>query len=327
MTKNSSHPPYSFKQFNDEINNLYKSLKDSNYTDAEIRKIFAPLAPETPKMRLSTAIFITSMVTLAILYFANNFETISWHLSALGRIFLIKILPFWNWTSLKNEKCLIWKPSTTTTPEIINFNCHLCENLELIDVYDEIMQETLKNRYLDVEIPVIIKKSWLNMADFFDSLVKNAAIADSQPCNLATNVYNGVTSVKNLLSRTQLFDSFFLHFQNCDFPAVKQFRGFTPRPAFLPPELSPVQYNWLLWSRNYNMTQFKAIGLVDKVAVVGQITGANFLRLVPRNNCEGECPQIGVKLQEGESIVFTGLWNLEYRPDFGENVAAILEMH
>ncbi|EFA05643.1 uncharacterized protein LOC103313479 [Tribolium castaneum] len=323
MTRNSS---YSFKQFNDEITDLYKSLKDNNYTDDEIRKIFAPLAPKTPN-KLSTALILTSLATLALLYFATYFETISWHLSALGRIFLIKLLPLWDWTSLKNEKCLIWKPSTTTTPEITNFNCALCESIQVVDVYDEISQETLKNRYLDVDVPVIIRQSWPKMADFFETLVKTAAIADSHPCSLATNIYNGVTSVKNLVSKTQLFDRFFLHFQNCEFGAVKQFRGFTPRPAFLPPELSPVQYNWLLWSRDYNMSQFKAIGLVDKVAVVGQIAGANFIRLVPRGNCEGECPQIGVKLQEGESIVLAGLWNLEYRSEVGENLAAILEMH
>lgn len=323
MTVKHSSTPYTFKQFNEEINDFYKYLKDNKYTDAEIRKIFAPLSPEK-KFKLATTVIAASLITFAILYFATYFETISWHFSALGRILLIKILPFWDWTSLKNQQCLISKPSTTT--QEITFNCDLCENIHQIDVYDTISPETLKNRYIDIEVPVIIKKSWSKM-NFPGILTENTAFADSKPCNVGTNIHTGDTNVRNLITKTELFNSFFIHFQNCDFGAVKQFRGFTPRPDFLPPELSPVQYNWLLWSRNYNVSKFKMLGLVDKIAVVGQISGGNFLKLIPRNNCEGECSQIEIRLNEGETMILSSLWNLEYRPDLGENLAAILELH
>ncbi|RZB94438.1 hypothetical protein BDFB_009351 [Asbolus verrucosus] len=326
--KSHPAPTYTFKQFNDEINDLYKYLKENKFTDDEIRKIFAPLKPNTNKLKLISAILIAVLI-LTSLYFLTYFETISWHLSALGRIFLIKLLPYWDWTVLKNEKCLLPKSTSSILPEI-NFNCDLCENIKQIDVYDEIPEDVLKNRYLDVDIPVIIKKKpkgWPSSTNFIEALLTDAEIATSKPCSLSTNIYNGLTTVKNLIRRTSMFDSFFMHFQNCDFRIMKRFRSFTSRPSFLPLELSPVQYNWLLWNKNYNVSYFKSIGLVEKIALVGQIVGGNYIRLLPRNNCEMDCPRIDVRLKEGESIIFTSLWNLEYRPGQGENIAVVLEMH
>ncbi|KAJ3650647.1 hypothetical protein Zmor_016733 [Zophobas morio] len=324
MKNHPSPRPHTFQQFNAEINDFYKSLKDNNFTDAEIRKIFAPLAPPSSTTK-HLALLLAPIALLTLLYLLTYIDPISWHFSALGRILLIKLLPLWDWTALKNAKCLIDKPSPP--PADPRFNCDLCETLHEIDVYDTISTDLLKKRYLDVHVPVIIKQSFPKFDSFIDDLVAAPDIANSKPCGLSTNIHNDVPPVKDLLGRTELFDSFFLHFQNCDFRAMKQFRAFAPRPRFVPPELSPVQFNWLLWSRNYNVSQFKEIGLVEKVTVVGQVFGGNFVRLVPRKNCADECPVIDVKLGEGESLVFTSLWNLEYRPAIGENVAVILEMH
>jgi hypothetical protein len=328
MKNYNTTPVYTFQQFNDELNEFYKYLKDNKYTDKEIRHIFTPLRPDTKKIKLTAAVVFSSVILVILLYLLTYNETFSWNLSAIGRIALIKILPYWDWTHLKNEKCLIAKYISPTTLSEISFNCDLCENIQQIDVYNSISEDILMKRYLDVDTPVIIKKSWQKSDNFMEHISQNPDIANSVPCNLATNVYNGAPSVKKLIEKTHLFEKFFLHFQNCDYFGMKQFRGFAPRPSFLPPELSPVQYNWLLWSKNYNTTHFKQIALVDKVAVVGQIMGANFIKLLPRNNCETECPHIDVKLNEGESLIFTSLWNLEYKPsDSDENIAVILELH
>lgn len=37
----------------------------------------------------------------------NHFPLINWNLSAIFRLALVKILPYWNWTHLYDEKCLV----------------------------------------------------------------------------------------------------------------------------------------------------------------------------------------------------------------------------
>lgn len=315
-----------FQQFNDEVNEFHKYLKENRYTDEEIYKIFSPL--QTKRISKNVKIVVYSIMALLVVYFLSQLEFISWNSSALSRIFLIKLLPLWDWTVLKNEKCLISKYSQSQTTENI-FNCDVCENINHIDVYDDINEETLKIRYTDIGVPVIINKplkSWTNFNTFIKLLEDDTTIAYSKPCSLSTNVINGVPTVKTLLKRAILFENFYMNFQNCDFQAMKQFRSFTPRPEFLPPEWSPVQYNWLLWSKNYNST-YKQINLTQRITVIRQVIGEFLINLTPRNNCEQQCSDIHIKLKQDELLIFTDLWDLEYKSDLtSESIAVILEM-
>lgn len=316
-----------FQQFNTEINDFYKHLKENKYTEQEIRKILQPLQKKA--ISKNVKIFAYLLLALLIFYILSYLEFVSWNIAAVSRIFLIELLPFWDWTVLKNEKCLISKYSTPAVIEN-SFNCDLCENINHIDVYENIDEETLKIRYADIDTPVIVNqplKSWIQSNNFIELLAEDTIIEYSKPCSLSTNIINGIPIVKTLLERATFFESFYMHFQNCDFQAMKQFRSYTPKPDFLPPEWSPVQYNWLLWSTNYNTTSYKPINFTQRIMVFCQIAGEFYINLKPKNNCKEQCNNIDIKLKQGELLIFTDLWSLEYRSESpGESIAVILEL-
>lgn len=207
-------------------------------------------------------------------------------------------------------------------------DCTFCEAIEkvpAVDLRDENTEtEYLKNshhvdssnfeftsrliqeKYLNLDIPVIltddenqIGQHWpkfreiQNLTKFFNvfSNFYDEEFLSSRPCYLKSNVLKNEETVEEIFSKIhdQNFASFFAHFQNCDFEtSVKKFRKFAPRPKFLVDDLSPVQYSWVLMSKNYNVSKFKKIQLRDKITVIGQVLGWNIFRLVALKNCAEE---------------------------------------
>ncbi|XP_018571189.1 uncharacterized protein LOC108910916 isoform X2 [Anoplophora glabripennis] len=318
---------YTFQQFNSEINELYDYLRSEKYKDEEIKKIFAPLTAKVKKSNAFTYIFVSILVLLVSVYFLTYFDFIYWHVSAIARIALIKVLPYFDWRYLKNKQCLIEKLAPST-PSLL-FNCDLCENIRNIHVYEDIDEDTLIQRYLELDVPLILTKGleeWPKHSNFIDDVVKEDAFYYSYPCRLSTSIHRGSSMAGQLLEKVKSFDEFFLHFQNCDLEAMRVFRRFTYRPKFLPPTYSPVLYNWLVWNKDYNTTNYKPIDLVERVSIFSQLFGWSYVRLTPRLNCKDVCPELNIALSGGESLVFTNLWDLEYRPkEVGENMAVILE--
>lgn len=327
MVLKKVHSNYTFQQFNSEINELYDYLKSEKYKDEEIKKLFAPLTAKVKKSNTFTYLFVSLAILSISVYFLTYFDNIYWHVSAIGRIALIKALPLFDWRYLKNKQCLIEKfaPSRPN----LSFNCDLCENIHNIHVYEDIDEDTLIQRYLELDVPLILTKGledWPKGSSFIDEVVKDDAFYYSYPCRLSTSVHRGLGRAGELLDKVKWFDEFFLHFQNCELEAMRVFRRYTYRPKFLPSTYSPIFYNWLVWNKDYNATNYKAVDLVERVAVFSQLFGLSYVRLTPRLNCKDVCPDLNIALSDGESLVFTNLWDLEYRPkDTGENMAVILE--
>lgn len=320
---------YTFNQFNNDVNLWYKELKLQRYSENEIFSLLKRLFDLHKKNYKKKQIYLLLLPILMVAYFLISFETISWHLSAIGRIALIQILPFWDWRNLKNAQCLINRPSSETTKKL--FNCDLCETIINVHAYETIDEYILIQKYIELDAPVIFKtglESWPNDSHFLHELNANEMFSTSYPCNMFTNMQKSESNVWNLMERVHLFDSFFVHFQNCDLHAMKLFRNYTYRPSFLPNIYSPVTYNWLLWNKNYNMTTFKAIDLIEKITMFGQIAGRTHIKLTPRENCQSICQTLEFNLESRESLIFTSLWNVEYKTEVGnfENIAVILEI-
>nr|XP_023012909.1 uncharacterized protein LOC111502949 [Leptinotarsa decemlineata] len=273
-------------------------------------------------------ILLIIVLSLSV-YFLTYIESISWQLSSIGRIFLIKILPYYDWRPLKNKQCLIDAFSKENELLDDNLNCDICENIKHIEVYETIDEDILDERYIKRDRPVILSKGlemWPNDSKFIQELRLNEHFSSSYPCELSTDILKDLRTIYQIIENVDQFDEFFLHFQNCDVDAMKIFRRFTFRPEALPPVYSPVLYNWLIWNKNYNTSNYKRVALVEKVAVFGQLFGYTYVSLIPRKNCEFVCPQLNIKLTGREMLIFSSLWDLEYRPfEKGENMAVILE--
>lgn len=271
-------------------------------------------------------IFVLSAILIyTILYYLTYIDTVSWHLSAIGRMLLIRVLPFYDWRPLKNKHCLIEK--SHVLPKAI-YDCGMCENIRRIDVFETISEDRLED-FINLDKPTILTsalKTWPKDSKFLETLVTNEDFYYSYPCKLSTNIIKDFSYLGEVLERVSVFDEFYLHFQNCDLEAMRRMRKYTYRPEVIPKNFSPTIYNWLIWNKSYNVTNFKPLELVEKLGVFGQIMGTTKIQLVPKY-CESVCPIMSILLYGGEALIFTDAWDLEYRPgETGENMAVVMEI-
>lgn len=323
---------YTLNQFESDLKSFYEFCKENQLSDEEIQKICEPLTKTIKSIKIPKyfQIFSILAVGLFIFYLLSYIDVIAWHYSAIGRIVLIKLLPIYDWRYLKNENCLI--KFAKITPQNTT-ECTYCESIQNVRFEYDLDQDIIKERYLDMDVPIILMDALQNWPSFtkegfIKEIVNDDNIYYSYPCKLRTNLRKNDQPIGKILEKALNTDSYFLHFENCDFDVMKAFRPFAPRPDYLHPEISPVQYNWLLMSKNYNVTKFKSLSLNERIIIFGQISGSNHLKLLPVEECTNECHVLEITLQRGESLIFTSLWDLEYKPQANsENVAVILETH
>ncbi|ERL86925.1 uncharacterized protein LOC109540097 [Dendroctonus ponderosae] len=327
---------YSFEDLNRDLVQLDQLLSASHVKPRDRLAMLRPITAKMPGkpvgywlMRLVPLMMIIAMVWM-------KRETLDWHASALGRIGLIKLLPYFDWRYLKSQTCLIPKVALVAPKEI--FDCNLCESLEEFRDFELQSEEggaDLVEKLVEIDRPVLVSgeiQHWIpdSPAAFISQLLKRAEFRKSVPCQLESSFHNdrlGDPDLATLFRKRQLFQSFFLHFQNCDPSAVRAFRNFTARPQVLPAALAPVAYSWMLWNSRYSTLRYKKINLIEKIALIGQLVGSTRLRLVPRKNCQEVCPIINGVLSAGHVLILTSLWDVEYCPGGdSENMAAILEV-
>lgn len=325
------------EQLNRDFDAFYDFCKENNLTDDDIKQLCQPLLTTIWKTKLvkQLKIGLLAVLLILILYSICNTETIAWHLSAIGRILMIKLLPFYDWSQLRNEICIIKRINTEITNSVNN--CVLCEAIDEIVEFDGFNPDAIYEDYIKLHIPVKLKNvdlEWeiqsLPVINLTETLLTNQILSTSFPCKLSTNLFkHSQQQFHDILMRAANANQrYFIHFQNCEWDAVKQFRIYTPRPPFLYREIAPIQYSWLLLNRNYKIDKFKRIDLQDNIAVIVQIFGATNFRLLPQRRCESECFVMEDVLREGDVLILTSLWDLEYKPMAdGENIAVILETH
>nr|CAI5865865.1 unnamed protein product [Callosobruchus analis] len=316
------------ENFKTELEKIYDDMQKQNVPEEDIKKYFFIVTKNMTFFSTFDYVIISLSATMILLCLLSYFESVSWYISALARIFLIKLLPVYDWKHLKNKACLLDRADIS--PGTSNFNCGLCENLQRIDIYDYLDEDYLEEKYINLDIPVIIAKSlehWPKDSSFLDAVSNERSFFFSYPCKYSGNVHKGHGNIGEIFNRVQHFSQFFAHFKNCDPEAVRAFRKYTFRPAVIPKSYTPTTYNWLLWNKNYNTTNYKPIELIEKLVAVGQVFGSTYVRLVPRKNCGAVCPTLNIKLFAHELLIFTSMWDLEYRPmEVGENMAVVMEI-
>ncbi|XP_050315027.1 uncharacterized protein LOC126749387 [Anthonomus grandis grandis] len=335
---------FTFQELDQQLLDLNDLMEKSNLSTADRTDLFKPILERIPKNKTAAPLFTYMFICFSLLLFGYiKWESLYWHITALTRIALVKILPYWDWRYLKNDVCLISKFDPLLPQGVEEFDCNLCENLkdfqDLSLIKGEVDISDLIRQCVQLEIPVVINNQidhWLKESpqELFDQLLEKPQFAHSIPCNLHTNIHNsklGEPTILDLYEKTELFHQFFIHFQNCDSAAMKVFRNFTAKPSVVPEELSPVSYNWLIWNNRYDGARYKKLNLIERHIVIGQIMGKSRLRLTPRNNCQDQCPALEGDLKNGDLMVVTSLWDVEYLPSNkdekgGHNMAAVLEL-
>ncbi|PSN56686.1 hypothetical protein C0J52_00007 [Blattella germanica] len=322
------------KLLDEELLSFYHYCQQVGFSEAEMDMIVAPLVATLRKslMKKLAKIFGVVLSIVALGYCAAQLGSVSMHFAALGRLFMIKLLPFWDWTSMFYESCLVSNPfygEYTLTEE----DCVSCEALEHVDRLGGVAYEQLLDGYLNRDAPLIVvdaMESWpvMNTDDFwFDNItqlyLQDEKLMDTVPCILTTNLRTGSSDLHAFLKRihSPKVDKWFVHWQNCDINAVKALRKFYQRPYFLSSSVSPAHFNWVLMSSDYNTKIYKKVSnLGQRVERFRSETERALMsRCLGHRNFNLHCIPF--------SVVFTNfMWTFEYFPGWNlDNVAILTE--
>ncbi|KAG5680538.1 hypothetical protein PVAND_010040 [Polypedilum vanderplanki] len=323
------------KEFEEFFQYLEEKIStESNEGKMEMKKILKPLKYLLWKQQLKSyakIILILLSICFAIIYI----DSLNWLFCGVGRIFLIKFLPLWNWRYLGKSKCLIEKPqvqlhgNNNEVDELGSRDCRVCENFDQIDVVKETKYSNIHDKYLIRGLPVIVSDTIKapnqsdknnnneSLSSFIDNIFTNMSdMITAKACNLETNLmmskYATLDKVLEVILKTvEQNDKFFVSFRNCKFKAVKASRLIMKKPYFYPTNLQAPYTTWLLMSQHYEnyQNELEVYGLV----IVTQMKGSLKVSLKIKKTCESLCKDLNVKLFAGESLVFFAhLWTFSY---------------
>ncbi|XP_051888141.1 uncharacterized protein LOC127579401 isoform X3 [Pristis pectinata] len=208
-------------------------------------------------------------------------------LSFCGRVLLIQLLPYWDWTLYSNTDCLIRNPyyfarglESLQLTDCIN----VCQKYPTVESLQKVDPKVVLQKYLRQNLPLVITdgaEEWVALREF---------------------------TVPFLI-------------RNCNKAAAKVIRGFYQRPYFLPPVVELAESNWLLMA-----SQAENGGTEDKFIKVGdydgdllmwiaQLQGVFEIQLLPKDMCASNCTHYTLQLSPGEAVaVPLQMWEVQYRP-------------
>lgn len=116
-----------------EAESFADQCRRAGYDERELERAFRELSADPPPVaavrgRLKA---LAALALLGLLVFVESpaREDVAWHASAVARILMVRLLPFYDWTGLFYESCLFEKTAKATDPEgALSFaDCEVCE--------------------------------------------------------------------------------------------------------------------------------------------------------------------------------------------------------
>lgn len=150
----------SLEQLDKDFQSILESVEQLNLPKVDVYSIFAPLRWHLFKRKWIKRLkwwLLLAVLMLAIYYV----PILNWNASAVGRLVMVQVLPFWDWRPLHNEKCLV-KPFFSSKVESRSESrfenspffeeCAVCENIgKFVEHYikDKLMSIILQNPFQD----------------------------------------------------------------------------------------------------------------------------------------------------------------------------------
>ncbi|XP_023232187.1 putative leucine-rich repeat-containing protein DDB_G0290503 [Centruroides sculpturatus] len=206
-----------------EIRDLYDYCIKNGMTEGEILKAASPLIRSIQWEKVKKRFFagVTLIIVIGICISLLLYDPVFRMICMLGRLFLIKILPFWDWTYLYRSACFISNPFYTA-PGLDESDCQICEDLSGIDVVNSTTSEVVMERYLKNDIPFIVNnatKGWAVNENFnINNITKiylDELESNDEVCMFQTNlkIDNHINLLETLTSHN-LLNRWYAH---CDF--------------------------------------------------------------------------------------------------------------
>lgn len=273
------------------------------------------------------AFFVAALA--ALVYYDPAYRLIACY----GRRASIAVLPYWDWTRLYFEDCLVENPYYKGH-ELLDEDCELCENIDRVERYTNMSHRVVAEDFLKRDIPFIVTDGmddWPALRKFtikfLDQLYSQEDILkEVAPCMFHSNVRIRYGQAKALLHKAALGDisNWYGHWENCDKQAAKTLRQFYHRPYFMPPMVEMGESNWLFVASQYKGRKNKPADIAMPMMMFAQVKGQTRIQLAPRRPCDEACSKLYTTLHEKEILVTTDfMWLLDYKPIGDQETIAI----
>ncbi|BFG04566.1 uncharacterized protein DMAD_03507 [Drosophila madeirensis] len=311
-----------------ELEQFLGDCRRQQFSAKEMHTICQPLIWQIRRAKAMRWLLL--LLPLLVAYLLWQYcDALAWWLSAVGRLLLVQLLPYWDWTPHYQGKCLIRRGEQREAEqgpalgrhETLWENCVLCESLEGIATASNVSYSMLESQFLERGLPVIVTD--VDLEADLDSLLwligeSAPEMISSEPCDVSSNLllrklFSMDAALQKIRSlQAQPSTRWHLQLRNCQRRAVKASRLYLKRPYFYPLHLEPYYSSWLLisYQQERPQTEIDVRGLI----FVQQLSGHFELVLRPKNPCDdGLCPSLRMRLNAGEALVFsTDLWLLSY---------------
>ncbi|XP_055858625.1 uncharacterized protein LOC129921029 [Episyrphus balteatus] len=312
-----------------DFENFLNFCERKNLTRKDMQQVCEPLFSSW-RWRFWKRVGIVLVALSTIWWLCINVEVLNWSLSAIGKLILIELLPYWNWKPLYSAKCLVDKNVPEKVESIAatlslgkyetdKINCVLCEKLEFLPSLTNVTYSMIEQKYLEKGLPVIIQDSHPNksLKNILSTILEDQGdFLTSRPCNIETNLlmkkFFTIETALDKIAESSASDEWFLQFRNCQFDAVKASRKFIRRPYYYPLHFEPFYSSWILMSNNYKGVEKELY--LQGLIFIQQLSGEISITLIPKSPCEKLCMEIEFILVAGEGLVFsTDLWIFSYK--------------
>ncbi|XP_023179393.2 uncharacterized protein LOC111605208 [Drosophila hydei] len=308
-----------------DLTQFVAHCRKQEFSESEMRSICQPILWHWRLLQLRKWMQWLLLPGVLIYLLWSYCDTCAWTLSALGRLLLIELLPYWNWTPYYNAKCLIeraaeqstdWQPKALGKHETLWENCELCEQLGSIPVVSNASYSLLEAEYLERGLPVIVSDCQLelNLDKLLQRMLdRTPELLASEPCDVSSNLMlRRLFSLDAALQKIPTASAWHLQFRNCESKAVKASRLYADKPYYYPVHLEPYYSSWLLLVHQLRRPQTEIY--VRGLIFVQQLSGHFDWQLRPKQPCpDYNCPNLSLRLDAGECLVYsTDMWRLSY---------------
>ncbi|XP_033628268.1 uncharacterized protein LOC117290814 [Asterias rubens] len=319
----------------DSLEHIDKDLKEvldfcvsSGLTSSQIVSGARPLldaANQSKRRAWLRRVVLVSLAVAVVAFLFQNTWTYRW-ICIASKITAMKVLPYWDWTPLYDEECILQNPYMVQD-KLTEDDCQECVNYNKLEYVYNLTHEMVAEDYLFSNLPFIVldaTKGWKATSEFnADSLKKlfteNKVLRSHNVCQYTNNEGQPLADV--LAGRASTFHTVW---SNCQLQAIKVFRSYYHRPYFLPPMVEAALENFVAFSSGKSEkasgeededSDFLKHGVVDDLTWFAQIRGNYFIQLRPKQPCDNICSLFSFVLEEGQTMVVTNdMWEWHFAP-------------
>ncbi|XP_072103813.1 uncharacterized protein [Mobula birostris] len=254
-------------------------------------------------------------------------------LSFCGRVLLIQLLPYWDWTLYSNTDCLIRNPyyfarglESLQLTDCIN----VCQKYPTVESLQKVDSKVVLQKYLRQNLPLVVTdgaEEWVAIREFTVPFLTrlfsgHPVLQNTIVCSYWDSHHSLEKSPGAFLEKVhhQRLSQWAIQWKNCNKAAAKVIRGFYQRPYFLPPVVELSESNWLLMASQAGDGGTGNIFVKmgdhdgDLLMWIAQLQGVFEVQLLPRDICASNCTHYTMQLSPGQTVaVPLRMWEVQYR--------------